>query len=250
MLPARATSGDKHSRKSTASGPAHPPRMDTTTSAPDLLGMAVAHRMMRADLIRLAHLARRIADGAVPCPDARARALTRWTDLLAGEIHHHHTVEDDVAWPVIAAAAAAHVDLAELTDDHRALDPLLAAVRDGVAAVAAAPEGARAVAARPLAEALAALRDHLVEHLDAEEASVFPVVERYVAPADWMRVEQAAQRGGPPLGFMLPRMLAVTDPAEQARMMAPLPAPMRLLFTALRAVLVPLHRRRERVLFG
>jgi iron-sulfur cluster repair protein YtfE (RIC family) len=221
-----------------------------TTTTLDLLGWTVAHRMMRTDLVRLADLAGRIADGTAPCPDRRARELARWLTLLADEIEHHHAVEDEVAWPITAAAAGDRVDLAELTGDHRALDPMLAAVRKAADAVRTAPASRRAAAARPLAEALAGLRDHLVEHLDAEEASVFPVFERYVAADEWRRVERAAQRGGPPLGFQMLRASAVTNATEQARLMASVPAPVRPVFTVLRWVLVPRYRRRERVLFG
>lgn len=224
--------------------------METTTARPSLLGMEVAHRMIRADLVRLTHLAERVADGAVPCPDRRAAALAAWVADLCAEIRHHHEIEDDAAWPVIEAAAGAHVDLTELTDDHRALDPLCDALRERADALAATPEEGRRAAARPLAVTLAELRDHLVEHLAAEEASVFPIVERYVPAAEWRRVEERAGRGGPGLAFQAPRMLAVTSAAEQAAMLGGAPAPVRWMLRLVGGVLVARHRRRERVLFG
>jgi len=111
---------------------------DTRTA--DLVGITLAHRVMRADLHRLTDAARAIADGA-SCPDRRARALQTWLAHLEHEIHGHHTAEDEIAWTVIARHAGHAVDLAELSDDHGRLVPLLAAVREAAAGVVAAAEG-------------------------------------------------------------------------------------------------------------
>lgn len=189
---------------------------DTRTA--DLVGITLAHRVMRVDLHRLADAARAIADGA-PCPDRRARALRTWLEQLEHEIHGHHTAEDDIAWPVIARHAGHAVDLDELSDDHGRLDPLLAAVREAAAAVVAAAQGlARARAAGVLADRLAVVRDEIDEHLDAEERDLFPVIERHVPADDWDAVVAQVQKSGPGLRFMLPRIVAVTTPQEWAGM--------------------------------
>jgi iron-sulfur cluster repair protein YtfE (RIC family) len=221
-----------------------------TTTAPatsSVMGMRLAHRMMTRDLVRLTAVAEQIADGTTVCPDRRACALRAWLDLLAVEIHHHHEIEDDVAWPVIAAHADPHVDLAVLSDDHSALDPMLDAVRVAAAQVVHAAD--RRAAAASLTAALVVLRDHLVEHLEAEEAAVFPVIERYVPPAAWKTVEDAAAEGGAGLGFVLPRAFAVLTPAERQEMLGAM-GPAGTVFRLLAAVLGVGLRRRERLVFG
>ncbi|RZT87688.1 hemerythrin HHE cation binding domain-containing protein [Pseudonocardia sediminis] len=221
--------------------------MTTARSAdvPDLLGMSLAHRMMRTDLRRLTDAAQAIADGDT-CGDRRAAALTRWVGTLCDEIHHHHTVEDEIAWPVIARHAGHAVDLSVLTDDHAALDPLLDRVRSAAAAFAQAPVEVRAVPAGELAARLGRVRDEIDEHLDAEEAGLFPVIERYVPRAEWDEVEKRVRNGGPGLRFVLPRIAAVVTDEEWAVIRAE--AGIGLVVLA--AVLRPGHRRRERIVFG
>lgn len=224
--------------------------MTTSTSPASVLGMRIAHRMMNTDLVRLTSLAEQVAAGRSACLDARAGAVDRWVTQLCDEIHHHHSVEDDVAWPVIAAHAREHVDLSVLTDDHEALGPLLDAVRGAAARFGTAPNAERRAAATGLASALAVLRDHLAEHIAAEEGGVFPVIERLVPAADWARVEKAASRGGAGLGFMLPRALAVASEQEQRELAATSGRAQVLLGAMVARVLVPRHRRREALVFG
>src|SRR3712207_1082060 len=104
-------------------------RMATATAPKvDLLGITLAHRMMRRDLHRLTTP----PGGSPAAPPARRSgraAIAAWVRDLCTEIHHH-TAEDDVAWPLIAEHAGAAVDLTALSDDHGALDPLLDAVGD------------------------------------------------------------------------------------------------------------------------
>jgi iron-sulfur cluster repair protein YtfE (RIC family) len=198
---------------------------------------------MRTDLHRLATVAERIAGGE-RCSPRRAAALSRWVLALCTEIHDHHTAEDEHAWPVIARHAGAAVDLTELTDDHGALDPLLAGVRTDAAGLAGA--GSTGSAAARLVTSLTALRDALDEHLDAEEETLFPVIERYVPAAEWARVDEAARASGPGIGFTLPRMVAICTPAERAEF-ARSGGP---ILGLLLALLAPAHRRRERLVMG
>lgn len=218
----------------------------TRTDGPDLLGITLAHRMMRTDLHRLTDVAGRIAAGASGCTDRRAAAIATWINTLCDEIHHHHTSEDEIAWPVIARYAAGSVDLTVLTDDHHALDPLLDEVRSAVRGLTTAPTGSRGPAAGELARRLARVRDEIDEHLDAEESGLFPVIERYVPAAEWTRIEEQVRRNGPGAQFVLPRMADVASADEWAHMRAvagPVPA-------VLARLMRPGHRRRERLVFG
>ena len=208
---------------------------------PDTLGMRLSHRAMIKDAHRLTALLQALA--AAPAEPARASAVARYVTDYCDSIHHHHSAEDDILWPVLAASAGAHVDLAELSDDHAALDPLLDRIRAGATAFAARP--ADEDAATALAVDLAELRDLLDEHIADEEASVLPAIEEHVSVKDWAAVEGEIRKRAR-LAFEAPRVVAVVTPAEQAALVREGGLVLRLLL----AVLVPPFRRRERRVFG
>ncbi|MFG2044095.1 hemerythrin domain-containing protein [Dactylosporangium sp. NPDC048998] len=214
-----------------------------TNTEPNLLGITINHRSMRGDARRFADVTRAMAEGRTQGTPGRARAIRRYLSELCDGIHHHHQAEDDVLWPVLRETAGAEVDLAELTDDHRELDPLLDRVRAEAAALAAAPGDPEA--AGRLSDSLATLRDLLDEHIDDEERTVFPVIRRYVTHKQWQRVEDAVRKGSK-AGFELPRIerYATADElGELVRMAGPV---LRLTLAAVR----PGFRRRERLIFG
>lgn len=208
---------------------------------PDTLGMRLAHRAMLRDAARLPALLQHLSAAAVA--PARARAVAGYVEDFCDSIHHHHSAEDDVLWPVLAASAGTHVDLAELSDDHAALDPLLDRIRAGAATFRTAPGDQDAATA--LAVDLGELRDVLEEHIADEEASVLPVIEEHVSVADWHAVEGEI-RSRATLTFEAPRVLAVVTPEERAVLLAEGGLGLRLVA----AVLCPPFRRRERRVFG
>ncbi|TFV44384.1 hemerythrin domain-containing protein [Blastococcus sp. TF02A-35] len=207
---------------------------------PDTLGMRLAHRAMLRDARRLPALLGALA--ATPVGRPRAAAVADYVADFCDSIHHHHSAEDDVLWPVLAASAGPHVDLAGLSDDHAALDPLLDRIRAGARRFAARPDEDTATV---LAVDLAELRDLLDEHIADEEASVLPAIEEHVSVRDWAAVEGEIRRRAT-LSFEAPRVVAVVSPAERAVLAAEGGLVLRLLL----AVLVPPFRRRERRVFG
>ncbi|GHJ45256.1 hypothetical protein Cs7R123_25980 [Catellatospora sp. TT07R-123] len=213
------------------------------TGRPDVLGMRLAHRAMRADLHRLTHLAELIGSGGVTCSRRRAAALAAYAGRVCDGVRHHHDAENRHLWPVLARVAGAEIDLCELVDDHAALDPLLDRACAAVAAFAHEPGDP--AAAQRCAYALRAVRDLLDEHVDEEERTILPVIDRYVTVAQWRAVEQAARRGADPL-FDLCRRERVAEPAELAALRAATGPVSRLLLALLR----PGYRRRERLIFG
>jgi iron-sulfur cluster repair protein YtfE (RIC family) len=152
----------------------------------DLLAITLGHRAMCADARRLADLAARVVTGEERLDRPRGAALARWIDRLADEIHHHHEAEDDVLWPVLERWARDRVDLAALTDDHAALEPLLAEVRAAAAAVVALPAGdvPGHPETRRLAERLGSLADLLGEHIAGACA----------APRSWSSASRRSDR--------------------------------------------------------
>ncbi|TYQ11099.1 UNVERIFIED_ORG: hemerythrin HHE cation binding domain-containing protein [Gordonia westfalica J30] len=97
----------------------------TTTVTPDLTGMKIAHRAMLDDTRRFAEILGRIGAGE-PCDNRRRRAIGDYLTQLCAAIHHHHTIEDEIVWPILTASAGAAVDVRELQDDHTELEALLA----------------------------------------------------------------------------------------------------------------------------
>lgn len=209
---------------------------------PDLSGITLTHRAMVTDTARLADLTTAVAQRRLPCAPRRARAIARYVALMCESIHHHHTMEDDVLWPVIAAAAGDVIDLSELTEDHAALDPRLDRLR---AAAAAFGRSGDPEMARPLAAGLADLHRLLAAHIADEERELFPVIRRYVSSTDWQAVEKAAQRTGR-LSFEGPRILAVATDAERATLIGGLSP----VLVGLLRVLARRHNKFEAAVFG
>jgi hemerythrin-like domain-containing protein len=213
------------------------PRLDGDPVA-DVLGMRLAHRTMLRDAARLTARAEQAAAGTAVDP----AALAGYVRDFADSVHHHHSVEDEILWPVLVESAGPHVDLTELSDDHTALHPLLARLRTAADAFRSRPDEDAATA---LATALAELRDTLTEHIGEEEATVFPVIERHVSVRDWNEVEKRIRKRAK-MSFEAPRVVLAATPGELATIMAEGGLPLRLLI----AVLVPPFRRRERAVFG
>lgn len=178
--------------------------MTTPTTDADLLGIRLAHRSMTTDVRRLTDTADAIGRGHQLCPTRRAQAIGNYVDLLIESIDHHHHTEDDVLWPVLEAAAGAHVDLDALSDDHTELADLLTELGDTSATFA---RSAAAPDAMTLARTLRRLGALLDEHLADEERAIFPIITGYVDKSDWAAVEDSARKRGR-LDFDGPRALA------------------------------------------
>jgi hemerythrin-like domain-containing protein len=205
------------------------------------VGLLLAHRAMLRDLDRLGELTGRLADRRTPLDRKRAAAIADYLDDLCDSIHHHHSAEDEVLWPVLERAAGAHVDLTELTDDHAVLDPKLQRVRDGARSLRAG-----GVVSAALAADMADLRDTLHEHVADEEKTIVPLIRRYVSDADWKAVEAAVGKRGAKISFEAPRIVAVATDAEMAGIRADGGLPVAVMLK----VLPPAFRRRERRVFG
>jgi hemerythrin-like domain-containing protein len=185
------------------------------SSAPDLTGMKIAHRGMLDDTRRFAEIVSRIAAGE-PCGPRRRKAIVDYLRQLCVSIHHHHTIEDEVVWPILTASAGAAVDVHDLEDDHAQLDAVLATLDAHTTAFARAAAD-DTCAATDLAATLDQAYQLLSEHIADEEEVVFPIVDRYVSVADWDRVEKAARKGSN-MRFEAPRVLRHADEQELAKM--------------------------------
>jgi hemerythrin-like domain-containing protein len=194
----------------------------------DLTGFMLIHRALRSGTRDLAVAATAIGAGAPCSPDRRAAYVAFATEVLA-EIQVHHTREDDVLWPVIAASAGAAVDLEPLTDDHTELHAVLDRAEQALRAFAAAAD-VRA-AAGPLGAVLTEVADLLDEHIVEEEAEVFPVIRQHVSAKDFAACEKRFQKGSglKHVLFVLPWLVAQCTPRERTELMAIAPAPLKVL---------------------
>lgn len=209
----------------------------TTSTEPT--GLFLAHRAMLRDLDRLGDLTKSLV--GTPLDRKRAAAIADYLDDLCTSIHHHHSAEDDVLWPVLEKSAGAHVDLTELSDDHSVLDPKLSRVRAGAQDLRAS-----GVVSAALAADLADIRETLHEHIADEEKTIIPLIRRYVTPPDWAGVEAQIRKRGAKMSFEVPRVLAVTTREELDEIKAGGGIPVAIMLK----VLPPVFRRRERRVFG
>jgi hemerythrin-like domain-containing protein len=191
----------------------------------DLTGFTLIHRALRSGTRDLADAAVAIAGGA-PCPPERQRAFVAFATEVLHEIHSHHSREDDVLWPVIAASAGAAVDLEPLSDDHTELHAVLTRAEEALRAFAVDPG-----AAVPLGAVLTEMADLLDEHIVEEEAEVFPVIREHVSATDFAACEKRFQKGSSPkhLLFVLPWVVGQCSPEERAALLADAPAPLKVL---------------------
>lgn len=137
--------------------------------------MGIVHDALRRDLART----RAALDG--PVPAARRRALAAHVGWMMDFLHEHHTGEDTGLYPMVRAidpTAGALLDA--MAADHDRVDPAVEGVR------AAAARWAESDTARPaLRDALTALEDVLLPHLEREENEAMPVVSATITHRQW-----------------------------------------------------------------
>jgi hemerythrin-like domain-containing protein len=130
------------------------------------------HLSFRRLLTELREDARARADGRMEARSHAAR-LSRLGGAFLQELHGHHSIEDHVYFPKLAAAAPEiERAFAMLDADHHRLHEEL----DGFAG--AANGVLRGGEAGPLAERLAAMERFLDRHLTDEEDVIVPVILR------------------------------------------------------------------------
>lgn len=210
----------------------------------DHTAVLLVHRAMLTDAARFAVLLTDLAAIGAPIETRRAAAIRDYLVTFATELHEHHSREDDIAWPVIAASAGAAIDLAPLTEDHTVLARLIDTMVPTADAFAADP----AAHVQALAVSLGELSDLLHEHIPEEERDVLPVISRYVSVADWEAAERKMVAGMSlrHLAWVLPWLDRFATPQELAYVLAK----DGLVFRALLALTRGGYRRRERLIFA
>lgn len=175
------------------------------TEHPDLTGYRLLHRGMRRDAARLGEAVARMTEA-----DHRRRApvLGRWYAGFLGEFRHHHTVEDEIFFPALAARVALFEDEVEhLGDEHRRLEEVLVAVEAAVGDLAH-PHGTFTASHSSAVDAVHDASRELTAHLDHEDADVLPLFVAHMSVIDFDEIEQRAAKSLPPVPDHLQRPLA------------------------------------------
>jgi iron-sulfur cluster repair protein YtfE (RIC family) len=193
-----------------------------TFTPPDFLeGIIVIHGAMLRDADRLPR-----AIAAVTTPEG-ARALQLWFVKFAREVEHHHLREDDVVWPMLIEREAAFADsLATLQADHDALDAAMEHTRSALTALV------DDLSVRPEAvAAAAALNQLLIDHLEREEAVMFPALAHVFTAESFNALEKALYKATPKglIAFELPFAFDGTNAELVNETLDELPAVIRLL---------------------
>ena len=197
-----------------------------TTTPIDTSEMATIHTFFRREFRLAGGVVRGVAAGDVQ----RAKEVSDHLEYVGRCLHHHHTAEDELAWPILLARVpdelAPIVTLME--SQHERVDALL----DDVTTLRTSWRVSADAATRGrLADTLDTLYAHLAEHLDAEEDRLLPIAARTLTDEEWHAIGDRARRQTPRSELFLTFGMFQHDgdPEVLARMLAKAPAPVRRL---------------------
>ncbi|MEV6298753.1 hemerythrin domain-containing protein [Actinoplanes sp. NPDC051861] len=199
----------------------------SVTGPVDTWEMVLVHRVFRREFRLLPGLVRAVTPGDV----ARAEVIGSHLENLASALHHHHTAEDELLWPLLLSRARMQADLIHRMEAQHARlhEPL-----DRISVLlprwrSAAPAADRDELADVIAQASVALDEHLAD----EEALILPLVSEHLTHDEWdalgKRGQEIIPKNRMALVF-LGSLFEEATPAEKARFLAQLPAPIRLVW--------------------
>jgi hemerythrin-like domain-containing protein len=194
------------------------------TSTPDLTTYRAVHTALR-------EAASRMAAASVDLRRSdwrRIDAFAKYWAGYAGEVLAHHTVEDDIMFPVLVERCPVAGELIARTDaDHHHLDELMDAIDAAVATMVRGEGPGR------LPELLGQLAVHMDEHLDFEDADILPLFERHFTGEEYAELEAKAQKDlgvGKQAMFTVPFVLRWMDAESFAHTLEGAPTPLRVLY--------------------
>jgi hemerythrin-like domain-containing protein len=193
-------------------------------TAPDLTMYRIVHRAIRQSTTAIADVA-----GTVANADAdRRNALARYWKGYAGEVLHHHSVEDDIFFPALVERVPVAAEMIARTDeDHLHLDELMTAIDAAVADLRAGHPGPE------LAALTRELDDHMAAHLDFEDSDVLPLLERHFDKAEYDAMDARAVKSaglGAQMVFSLPMLVSAMTPEERAVILPAAPVALRVMY--------------------
>lgn len=214
------------------------------TDTPDLTRYHLAHEAMRSSA---RHFASAVGDLDL-VDHHRIKAMRWWFAGFVGELHAHHTVEDDLFFPALAERVptfAAELD-ADLAAEHDQLDVIVKALGDALRGLTAdaAGEGHHRVARQQADE----LSRFLERHLEIEDDDVLPLFARHFTAQEYTELDdEALKRIGPrQLLFTVPWAVEAADDETRAHTLAEAPTPVRVIWLLTRRR----YRRRTALVMG
>ena len=141
-------------------------------------------------------------------------------DLFARMLYLHHTIEDDLLWPMMLDAVAGRSEdlalLDEMETEHAAIVPLLEKLDRALADGKTAPQTRADLEAR------------VREHLTHEEREALPLIDRTLTQQQWIAFgQESAQRVGADMPRFLPWVLEGADDDTTAHLLGVIPEPVR-----------------------
>ncbi|MBU2662284.1 hemerythrin domain-containing protein [Actinoplanes bogorensis] len=196
----------------------------------DTWDMIVVHRVFRREFRILPALVRAVTPGDTD----RAEVLGQHLANIALGLHHHHSAEDELVWPLLLERAAMHAGLIHRMEaQHERLHEPLARIDE---ILPRWRSRASAADRDELADVIAQAAVALDEHLADEEREILPLIEEHLTPAEWKAVgdrgKEVIPKGKMALVF-LGAILEEATPDEQRRFLGELPRPARLLWRLL-----------------
>jgi len=196
----------------------------STSQASDPWEMALIHSLIQRGFEQ--------AREAVLGPEApvRADAVADYVSFHLHGLEAHHSSEDELLWPILyERASMSGALIRRMEEQHAGLHDALDTTRRELASWQTVPTSERSEA---LSTALGTVVDRLTEHLAEEERDVVPLIAAYITQAEWDHLGKVAfSKFTPKQRFIaMGEMLAVASPTEAARMLAGLPAPIKVIW--------------------
>ena len=197
---------------------------NSTIQRPDTHDMYVVHRVFRRESALMPRLVRAVRPGDV----ARAQRVAEHFRGYALGLHHHHTGEDELIWPLLLA----RVDLeAELVLRMEEQHSRVAAGLDTVSSLL--PSWERTASAADGERIAVALEEHalaLAEHLADEEDHLLSLIEEHLTAAEYGALNERFAESTPKdkLLLFLGALLEEATAEEAADITRNLPLPAKL----------------------
>jgi hypothetical protein len=186
--------------------------------------MVVVHRAFRREFREAHGLVGSVRSG----DRARAELVGRYLASVVDLLHHHHSGEDDLLWPVLLPRVALHTELVHrMESQHKQLAVLIDRITELLPGWRATGD---VVAARELAGVFAEASALLDEHLAEEEAEILPLVAEHMTPAEWKAIGDRGLGSLPKNGtafVFLGLILRETTDAERTAFLGLTPPPIR-----------------------
>jgi hemerythrin-like domain-containing protein len=202
--------------------------MSQTKDTVDTWDMVVVHRAFRREFGRTPGLIRGVADG----DRNRSEVVADYLAFIANGLHHHHTAEDEMLWPLLLERVG-KLD-GELVHRMEAQHEAVATLIEAAAALLPSWRSTADVATgAELADIVEKMAVALNEHLADEENEILPLCARLLTQAEWDAIGERGAEGipkGAKAFVSLGGLLEEATPAEQARFLARLPVPARVMW--------------------